>query len=163
MPEFFFENMKIQGKISLNNGIFFMLLHFLMLARSEKKSRRKYVYKEKGWAIERSDWDEFFRKFCHVESEIFDEIFQSFIQDVPSFVIVPQALFAAFSTILLFFFGVLTFFLKKENRQILLRLNCASGEFFAAHCYIFSLSRENTAKKAKRQQQFVVFSSAFFW
>lgn len=47
------------------------------------------------------------------------------------------------------------FFRKKENRRILLRLNCASGELFAAHIVIFSVFRETLAEKnAVWQQQF---------
>lgn len=66
------------------------------------------------------------------------------------------------------FFGVLIFFFKKRKpTKILLRLNCASGEFFAAHCYIFSLSRETLSKHEKKQrrwqQQFVVFFLCAFF
>jgi hypothetical protein len=52
---------------------------------------------------------------------------------------------------------------KKENRQILLRLNCASGEFFAAQLLFSESFSENNVVVVvagkKRQQQFIVFSS----
>lgn len=73
----------------------------------------------------------------------------------------PQTSFGVFPFV--FFFSVLTFS-KKENRQILLRVNCASGEFFAAHCYTFSLFwRKHSEKKAVWQQRFIVFSSVSFF